>query len=63
MNMVKRLKKMFMVGLGGMLSRGHVHTVSTYGHTAWIILSFVSAGIFYSRGKWAVTDITAANTL
>lgn len=41
----------------------HIHTVNTHGLSAWLIHSYVSAGIFYSRGKWAVTDITAAHTL
>ena len=39
---------------------GHTHT---HGHTAWLIPNCVSAGIFYSRGKWAVTDATAAHIL
>lgn len=56
---------MLMVALGGVLRRGHTHT-HTVGvlehHTAWLIPNCVSASIFYSRGKWAVTDITAAHT-
>ncbi len=54
---------MSMVGLDRVLKRGHSQTVNTHGHTACLIPSCVSAGIFYSRGKWAVTDITAAHTL
>lgn len=31
-------------------------------HTCEIIPRCVSAGIIYSRGKWTVTDITAAHS-
>ncbi len=40
----------------------HTHTAHTQTHKRRLILRCVSAGIFYSRGKWAVPDITAAHT-
>lgn len=44
-------------------ARTRPRTVGTREHTAWLISKFASADIFYCRGKWAVTDISAENTL